>query len=95
VVATRCDVDRSGRPGAAARCDGISIVLQGHRRAIGDWPALASSGLPRSLLYDVSGRDPMVFAMSAIGLTGVAMAGYLIPAARASRVDPVTALRSE
>ncbi|HYE85712.1 MAG TPA: ABC transporter permease, partial [Vicinamibacterales bacterium] len=48
--------------------------------------ALASSGLLRSLLYDVSGRDPMVFAMSAIGLTGVAMAGYLIPAARASRV---------
>ncbi|HYB95265.1 MAG TPA: FtsX-like permease family protein, partial [Vicinamibacterales bacterium] len=57
--------------------------------------ALASSGLLRSLLYDVSGRDPMVFAMSAIGLTGVAMAGYLIPAARASRVEPVTALRSE
>jgi ABC-type antimicrobial peptide transport system permease subunit len=37
----------------------------------------------------------MVFAGSAAGLAAVAAAGYLIPAARAARVEPVTALRAE
>ena len=57
--------------------------------------AAASSGVLRSLLYDVSATDPIVFAGSAAGLAAIALAGYLIPAARASRVEPVVALRSE
>jgi ABC-type antimicrobial peptide transport system permease subunit len=43
----------------------------------------------------VSATDPIVFIGSALGLAGIAIAGYVIPAARASRVEPVTALRSE
>ena len=57
--------------------------------------AFAASGVLRSLLYQVSATDPIVFAGSALGLAGIAIAGYVIPAARASRVEPVTALRSE
>jgi putative ABC transport system permease protein len=57
--------------------------------------AVAASGVLRSLLYQVSATDPMVFAASALGLAGIAIAGYVIPAARAARVEPVTALRSE
>jgi ABC-type antimicrobial peptide transport system permease subunit len=48
-----------------------------------------------TLLYEVSATDPIVFIGSALGLAGVAIAGYLLPAARAARVEPVTALRSE
>jgi hypothetical protein len=43
----------------------------------------------------VSATDPVVFAGSAVGLAAIALAGYLIPATRASRVEPVVALRSE
>lgn len=57
--------------------------------------AFASSTLLGSLLYQVSATDPLVFLGSAIGLAAIAIAGYVIPAARASRIEPVTALRSE
>jgi hypothetical protein len=43
----------------------------------------------------VSATDPIVFVGSAAALASFAPAGYLFPAARASRVEPVTALRSE
>ena len=71
------------------------LLLSGAGIAAGAVIAFASSSLLRSLLYDVSATDPMVFVGSAVGLAGIAMAGYLIPAARAARVEPVTALRSE
>jgi putative ABC transport system permease protein len=71
------------------------LLLSGAGIAAGAVIALAASGVLRTLLYDVSTRDPMVFIGSAAGLAAIAMAGYLIPAARASRVEPVTALRSE
>ncbi len=71
------------------------LLLSGAGIAAGVVIAFAASGVLRSLLYDVSARDPMVFVGSAAGLAAIAMAGYLIPAARAARVEPVTALRSE
>ena len=71
------------------------VVLSGAGIAIGAVIAFVSSGVLRSLLYDVSARDPMVFVASAVGLAAIALGGYLIPATRASRVEPVTALRSE
>ena len=57
--------------------------------------AWAASGVLRSLLYDVSATDATVFAAAAGALAAVTLAGYLLPAARASRVQPVTALRAE
>ena len=47
------------------------------------------------LLFDVSPRDPGVFAMVAMVLLGVALAASLLPALRAARVDPATALRAD
>jgi putative ABC transport system permease protein len=71
------------------------VILSGAGIAAGAALALAASGVLRSLLYQVSATDPVVFAGSALGLAAIALAGYLIPATRASRVEPVVALRSE
>ena len=49
----------------------------------------------QSLLFDLQGHDPVVLAGSAALLTCVALAAGFIPAHRASRVDPMRALRYE
>jgi putative ABC transport system permease protein len=57
--------------------------------------AWVGSGVLRALLFETSATDPLVFAGAAAMLALAAAVGYLLPAARASRVEPVTALRSE
>lgn len=49
----------------------------------------------RTLLFEVSALDPIAFAVAAFSMVLVAVFAALIPASRASRVNPVTALRSE
>jgi ABC-type lipoprotein release transport system permease subunit len=48
-----------------------------------------------SLLYEVSATDASVLGAAAAGLAVVAAAGAGVPAMRASRVEPVVALRGE
>jgi putative ABC transport system permease protein len=85
----------------AQRRDVFRLVLvQGTRLtflglAIGMLAALALSRLLRTLLYGVSATDPITFAGVA-GLLGVvALLACFIPARRATRVDPMVALRYE
>jgi len=63
--------------------------------AVGAALALAAGRWVRSLLFDVSPRDPAVFAVVGLTLLGVALLASAIPALRALRVDPTTALRAE
>jgi predicted permease len=60
--------------------------------------AVGAYGIGRgaqSLLFGLNGRDPLVMAASAVLLALVAMAAGSLPAWRASKVDPVQALRYE
>ena len=57
--------------------------------------AVALGRLAKSLLYQLQGSDPLVFAGSAVALAFVALVAGIIPAHRASQVDPMQALRFE
>jgi ABC-type antimicrobial peptide transport system permease subunit len=57
--------------------------------------AAGLSRVAESLLFQMTARDPMVFAGATIVLVAVALCAGLIPAHRAARVDPMTALRYE
>jgi len=48
-----------------------------------------------TLLYGLSPRDPATLGAAALGLLALGVVASLVPAWRASRVDPVTALRAE
>ncbi|HXD72239.1 MAG TPA: ABC transporter permease [Vicinamibacterales bacterium] len=76
------------------------IVSQGALVTLGGIAAglvvsLAGGRVISSLLYDVSPRDPQVFATTAITLLAVALVACWIPARRAANVDPLIALRTE
>src|SRR5205823_3256938 len=57
--------------------------------------AVVLTGYLRALLYEVSPTDPVAFAAMAALLFAVALAASYVPARRAAKVDPMTALRSE
>jgi putative ABC transport system permease protein len=57
--------------------------------------ALLASRALASFLYGISARDPWVLVESMASLTAVAGAASLIPALRASRIEPIQALRTE
>jgi putative ABC transport system permease protein len=70
---------------------GLGIVGVG--LVIGLAAALALSGVVAGILYGVSATDPGSIALSVLSLGLTALIACLLPALRASRIDPITALR--
>lgn len=73
--------------------DGVRVVAIGV--TLGLLIALSLGSLVASLLYKTSPRDPLVLSASIVTLLIVTVVACSIPAWRASRVDPLTALRAE
>ncbi len=63
--------------------------------AVGLVLAALAGRFAQSLLYQLKGYDPVVFVSAAVVLGCVALAAGVVPAVRASQVDPMTALRDQ
>ena len=72
---------------------GLSLTLIGV--AIGLAAALALTRVIKNLLFEVSPNDPATFALIALLLVGVSLIASYIPARRATKVDPLLAIRNE
>ncbi|MGH7574232.1 MAG: ABC transporter permease [Longimicrobiales bacterium] len=86
--------------GARPRDIAGMVMAQGGAVAIvgvvvGILAALAVSDVMRSLLFGVSPVDPLTYSAVAAGLLAVALIACWMPARRAARLDPTTALRSD
>jgi putative ABC transport system permease protein len=85
----------------AQRAQILRLVLRGGMAwafagiAIGLLGAFAFSRVLGTLLFEVGARDPITYSMVGVTLALVAMLACYIPAARATRIDPVIALRAE
>jgi putative ABC transport system permease protein len=73
--------------------DGLRPALLG--LVLGLLASMGTARLIQSMLYDTEPFDPAVFAAVALMLLSVAALACVLPAWRASRLDPVQALRSE
>ena len=72
-----------------------SMLLVGAGTVCGLAASMAATRAMAGLLYEVSPLDPTVFAAVASILAAAGLAASLIPARRATRVDPIVALRVE
>jgi ABC-type antimicrobial peptide transport system permease subunit len=69
------------------------LMLTATGLVLGIAAALGTTRLIAGLLYQVSPRDPLVFALAAVAMSAAASAACLLPGWRAMRTDPVRALR--
>jgi putative ABC transport system permease protein len=72
---------------------GMRLVLMGI--VIGSAGAFALTRWMKSLLFEVSTTDSLTFIMTALLLTAIALLACYIPARRATKVDPMVALRTD
>jgi ABC-type antimicrobial peptide transport system permease subunit len=84
--------DMSNVRGLVLRQVGAMALVGG---AIGIAAAIGLGRAAQSLLYQLNGYDPVVIAAAAVALATVAFLAGFLPARKASRIDPMQALRYE
>ena len=72
-----------------------NAAIAGAGLAIGLAAAMLASRALASFLYETSPRDPWILAGSVVALAAIAGAASLLPALRAARIEPITAIRCE
>ena len=99
-------VQRTGEFGirmalGAQRSDVLRLVLSyagqlvGLGLVIGLGVTFAASPLMGSMLFQTNTHDPLTFSLTTLLLAAVAIVACLLPARRATRVNPIEALRTE
>jgi putative ABC transport system permease protein len=100
VVQRRAEIGIRMALGASGRDVGRFIVRQGMQPAavgvlVGVVAALLACRLLKSLLFGIAPLDPLTFALVPPLLLAVSLLACYLPALRATRIDPMQALRSE
>ena len=72
-----------------------ALILVGIGLVLGVAASLALARTAASLLYELKPNDPLTIVLATVLLAGVALFAGYIPARRASKVDPMVALREE
>jgi putative ABC transport system permease protein len=62
---------------------------------LGTGGAIVTTRVLKSFLFEITATDPVTFLGAALGLVVVALIASYLPARRATRVDPMVALRTE
>ena len=73
--------------------EGLRLSIVG--LVVGLGLSLAVTRLMQRLLFEVSPRDPLLYSVVALFICGVAALACLVPALRATRINPMEALRTE
>jgi len=72
-----------------------SLALAGLGIVVGAAAAYGAAQAVSSMLFGLSPGDPLTYAAVALGLAGLAAVAASLPARRASRIDPMIALKTE